>query len=138
MASRFCRVISPLLGIKWSLRGEEYFRMEGPCVIVANHQSSLDVLGQILISIVVTAGQLKDAHSIFFAGMFEFWHVMGKCTIVAKKELFYAWPFGLAAWLCGLTFVDRMKSDEARDIMNSSAQLIKSEKVRDTFCSLSN
>lgn len=54
---------------------------------------------------------------------------MDKCTVVAKKELFYAWPFGLAAWLCGLIFIDRMNTDKARTTINRATILIKEKKV---------
>jgi lysophosphatidate acyltransferase len=61
--------------------------------------------------------------------MFDIWPVMDKCTVVAKKELFYAWPFGLAAWLCGLIFIDRLNSDKARATINRATTLIKEKKV---------
>jgi len=66
---------------------------------------------------------------LFVTGMFDIWPVMDKCTVVAKKELFYAWPFGLAAWLCGLIFIDRMNTDKARTTINRATTLIKEKKV---------
>jgi len=66
---------------------------------------------------------------LFLTGMFDIWSVMDKCTVVAKKELFYAWPFGLAAWLCGLIFIDRMNTDKARTTINTATTLIKEKKV---------
>lgn len=66
---------------------------------------------------------------LFLTGMFDIWPVMDKCTVVAKKELFYAWPFGLAAWLCGLIFIDRMNTDKARTTINRATTLIKEKKV---------
>lgn len=65
--------------------------------------------------------------------MFEIWPVMGKCTVVAKKELFYAWPFGLAAWLCGLIFIDRLNSESSRQTINNSMDQLKKDKVSGTF-----
>lgn len=64
------------------------------------------------------------------AGMFDIWPVMNKCTVVAKRELFYAWPFGLAAWLCGLIFIDRMQSDKARNSLCDAVELIKQKKIK--------
>ncbi|XP_020713811.1 1-acyl-sn-glycerol-3-phosphate acyltransferase alpha isoform X2 [Ceratitis capitata] len=90
-ASTFCHRVSTLIGLRWELRGREHLQKDQACIIIANHQSSLDILG-----------------------MFEIWHVMNKCTVVAKRELFYAWPFGLAAWLAGLTFIDRVRGEKAR------------------------
>lgn len=63
-------------------------------------------------------------------GMFEIWAIMRKCTVVAKKELFYAWPFGLAAWLCGLIFIDRVNAGGARAAINKAAAIIKKDQVR--------
>ena len=107
--------MSTLLGIRWELRGREYLEKEQACIIVANHQSSLDILG-----------------------MFNIWPVMEKCTVVAKKEIFYAWPFGLAAWLCGLIFIDRMNSEKARSDINTATKQIKEKKVNWLFGNNSN
>lgn len=65
----------------------------------------------------------------FYLGMFDIWHIMDKCTVVAKKELLYAWPFGLAAWLCGLIFIDRVHARRAHNSMNDAANVIKEKKV---------
>lgn len=64
-----------------------------------------------------------------FLGMFDIWPIMDKCTVVAKKELFYAWPFGLAAWLCGLIFINRVNSGKAREAMNTAGEIVKEGKV---------
>lgn len=61
--------------------------------------------------------------------MFDIWHIMDKCTVVAKKELYYAWPFGLAAWLCGLIFIDRVHAKKAHNSINDAAVVIKQKKV---------
>ncbi|KZC13289.1 1-acyl-sn-glycerol-3-phosphate acyltransferase alpha [Dufourea novaeangliae] len=63
-------------------------------------------------------------------GLFQIWPVMEKCTVIGKKELFYAWPFGLAAWLCGLIFIDRMNSEKARTVMNTATNHIKDKKIK--------
>lgn len=62
--------------------------------------------------------------------MFDLWPVMQKCTVVAKRELFFAWPFGLAAWLCGLIFINRMQSERARDALHKASDSIKSKKTK--------
>lgn len=65
-----------------------------------------------------------------FVGMFDIWHVMNKCTAVAKRELFYAWPFGLAAWLAGLIFIDRVKGERARKTLNTVSSRIKKDNIK--------
>ncbi|KAI4457480.1 1-acyl-sn-glycerol-3-phosphate acyltransferase [Holotrichia oblita] len=91
--------------MKWILRGREYLEKDDSFIIVSNHQSSLDILG-----------------------IFDIWAIMDKCTVVAKKELFYAWPFGLAAWLAGLIFIDRMNSEKARKTMQDAAESVKAKR----------
>lgn len=108
LASSLCHHISTLLGLRWELRGREHLEKNRACIIVANHQSSLDILG-----------------------MFDLWPVMDKCTVVAKKEIFYAWPVGLAAWLCGLIFIDRMNSEKARSALNTATKEITNKKVKE-------
>lgn len=46
LASTVCRKVTTLVGLKWELRGEEHLEKDRACIIVANHQSSLDVLGK--------------------------------------------------------------------------------------------
>lgn len=58
---------------------------------------------------------------------------MNKCSIVSKSELFFAWPFGLAAWLAGSIFISRMQSDRARDILRKAAAHIKSKNIKLCF-----
>lgn len=62
--------------------------------------------------------------------MFAIWHVMNKCTVVAKRELFYAWPFGLAAWLAGLTFIDRVRGEKARSTLNAVNSRVKLDNIK--------
>ncbi|CAL7947964.1 unnamed protein product [Xylocopa violacea] len=107
LASSMCSCLTNFLGVRWELRGREHLEQERACIIVANHQSSLDILG-----------------------MFQIWPVMEKCTVVAKKEIFYAWPFGLSAWLSGLIFIDRMNSDKARSVINTATNYIKDKKIK--------
>lgn len=94
------------MGLRWELRGREHLDQDVACIIVANHQSSLDLLG-----------------------MFYLWPIMGRCTAIAKKEVFYAWPFGLAAWLSGLIFIDRLNSEKARAVINNASKQSKDKKV---------
>lgn len=62
--------------------------------------------------------------------MFEIWPVMHKTTVVAKRELLYAWPFGVCAWLCGLIFIDRYKADESKLKMNKALERLKKQDIK--------
>jgi len=54
---------------------------------------------------------------------------MDKCAPVAKKELFYIWPFGLGAWLAGVVFIDRLNSKKAHQQLVHASKLMKTHKV---------
>lgn len=45
-ASTWCHRVTALIGLRWELRGKEHLEKDQACIIVANHQSSLDVLGK--------------------------------------------------------------------------------------------
>lgn len=70
-----------------------------------NHQSSLDVLT-----------------------LMKLWP-RENSTILAKKQLLYAGPFGLITWLGGMTFIDRFNSDKARSTINQLADKVNHENV---------
>lgn len=55
----------------------------------------------------------------------------GNCTPLAKKELLYSGPFGLAIWLCGITFIDRLNPEKSRGTIDQLADKINKENVSD-------
>jgi lysophosphatidate acyltransferase len=95
LAALILNPILRLFGLKYRVENAEVLDEDGPCVIVANHQSSLD-----------------------FIGMMHIWpeHVR-YCTILAKKELMWAGPFGSSSWLAGVEFVDRKNRHQSSETM---------------------
>lgn len=61
--------------------------------------------------------------------MFEMWPHMKRCTVVAKRPLIYAGAFGFGAWLSGLVFIDRLKTDKARLLLKKATERVIREKV---------
>lgn len=59
----------------------------------------------------------------------ELWPVLQNCTVISKKEILYLGTFGLASWLWGTVFIDRVKPEEAQTTVNSTAEIIKNRKV---------
>lgn len=106
IASYTCSWITKIVEIHWELRGKEHLEQDRGCIIVSNHQSAFDILG-----------------------MYQIWPIMNKCTAIAKREIFYLWPCGLAAWLGRLIFIDRMNSDSARIVLNNATDYIKKNNV---------
>jgi len=108
MGAKMMNPLSRLLGIRWSLQGNiEHLSSKEPCVIVANHQSSVDLLG-----------------------MFYIWDMVGRMSVIAKQSLMYYGSFGITAYLCGTVFIDRRNIQEAQAKINNVAQTLVPDKVK--------
>jgi lysophosphatidate acyltransferase len=96
------------LGLTYRVENAEVLHNNDPCVIVANHQSSID-----------------------FISLMALWpeHVR-YCTILAKKELFWALPFGFSAWLAGLEYIDRKNHQRASQTMRQLTDKVQHESLR--------
>lgn len=57
------------------------------------------------------------------------WPRMKRCTVVAKRPLMFTGAFGFGAWLSGLVFIDRLKTERARQLMMEATQRVIKEKV---------
>ncbi|CAF4505098.1 unnamed protein product [Rotaria socialis] len=97
-----------LLGIEYCVENIQVLDKNESCIIVANHQSSID-----------------------FIGMMYIWseHVR-YCTILAKKELLLAGPFGIGSWLAGVEFIDRNNRQRASETMSQIMKKIQSKPLR--------
>jgi lysophosphatidate acyltransferase len=74
---------------------------------------------------------LTNNFDLPFSGMFTQWHVMQKCTAIARKKIFWVWPFGLVAWLAGVVFIDRVPSyHKTHETVNKAAEYICKQKVK--------
>lgn len=65
--------------------------------------------------------------------MFTIWDVVGKIAAIAKKELLYVFPFGLAAWLAGVVFIDRKNPKMAYQQLKATSEVMIKQKVCQTF-----
>lgn len=97
-----------ILGLKYRVENAQVLDKDGPCIIVANHQSSID-----------------------FIGMMHIWpkHVR-YCTILAKKELIWAGPFGPSSWFAGVEFVDRKNRERSAETMRHIMKKIQNKSLR--------
>lgn len=95
-------------GVDYRVENGDVLKNDKPCVIVANHQSSID-----------------------FIGMMSIWpDYVKKCTILAKKELILAGPFGPGSWLAGVEFVDRKNRERAKETMDALTKKIQETSLR--------
>ena len=104
--TRPLRAIGWLLGLEWQLRGIERVLSNTACVVVANHQDAIDVLG-----------------------MVELWPHFGCLVSVMKREIWLGLPFALAAWLCGQIFIDRSNPTRARESLARAQQRMCDERL---------
>ncbi|KAG5682758.1 hypothetical protein PVAND_012091 [Polypedilum vanderplanki] len=105
------RLMSPVLGLSYELRGINNLEKDYACVIASNHQSSLD-----------------------FLCMYEIWYAMRRhpifrVTAVARMLLLFAGPYGIGAWLSGLIFINKDSPDRGIKKMNESMEYLKKNKI---------
>jgi len=93
------------MGLHLEIRDEHLLNADKSYVLCCNHQSMLDLIPVMRI--------LPD-----------------RCTILAKKELLLAGTFGVAAWLCGIVFVDRLNPQSARQTMQKIVEAIVNDKLK--------
>ncbi|XP_051962073.1 1-acyl-sn-glycerol-3-phosphate acyltransferase alpha-like [Xyrauchen texanus] len=98
------RHVKYFLGLRFEVSGWQHLQAEGPYVIISNHQSSLDVLGVMEV--------LPD-----------------RCTMVAKKELIWAGTVGMICWLGGIVFINRKKTNDAKNVMSDAAKTMLADQI---------
>ena len=95
----------PLLGVKMEVRGLEHLDGEEPCVIVANHQNSLD--------------------------LFICPHAVVKRTVsIGKKSLRWIPFFGQIYWITGNILIDRERSHKAAKSMSYTKNMMLVRKLK--------
>ncbi|XP_061475019.1 1-acyl-sn-glycerol-3-phosphate acyltransferase alpha-like [Rhineura floridana] len=93
------------LGIKIKVQGAQNLHLEGPYVILANHQCSVDVLGMLQI-------------------------LPERCILIVKKELIHYLTVGIAGWLSGFIFIDRKERAASIHAMAKAADTIVRDNLR--------
>nr|XP_009664108.1 PREDICTED: 1-acyl-sn-glycerol-3-phosphate acyltransferase beta [Struthio camelus australis] len=92
-------------GLRFEVKGLENFEVEGPAIIVSNHQSILDMMGLMEV--------LPD-----------------DCVQVGKKELMYAGTVGLIIYLGGVIFINRKSTSSAKMVMAEVAKTMATDNVK--------
>lgn len=55
---------------------------------------------------------------------------MNRTTVVAKRELLFVGPFGIAAYLSGLIFIDRLNREKSMNTLNEAMEQLKKNKTK--------
>ncbi|NXL46528.1 PLCB acyltransferase, partial [Podilymbus podiceps] len=99
------RTFKYFFGLRFEVKGLENFEVEGPAIIVSNHQSILDMMGLMEV--------LPD-----------------DCVQVGKKELMYAGTVGLIIYLGGVIFINRKSTTSAKMVMAEVAKTMATDNVK--------
>ncbi|XP_065204399.1 1-acyl-sn-glycerol-3-phosphate acyltransferase beta-like, partial [Planococcus citri] len=105
---RIFSYVSKILNVRWSIKGVENLKLNESCVLVANHQNNLDVLGV----------------SQIYA------HLETSCVALANDDCIYSGPFGLCARLNRFTLIN--ESDELfshKNLLPSKIKQLKHDNV---------
>lgn len=127
------------------MKGLENIRTDRGGVVLMNHQSAIDLTGmpidfnapicrsftELICFVLICFFFLLV---IFFSPVLAYlWPVIGRATVVAKKELFYAFPFGLAAYLWGTLYIDRKNKSDALNRLNQESIAIQQQNAKLLF-----
>ncbi|XP_038193094.1 1-acyl-sn-glycerol-3-phosphate acyltransferase beta [Arvicola amphibius] len=102
--SWFVRSFKYVYGLRFEVRGQKKLEVDGPCVIISNHQSILDMMGLMEI-------------------------LPKRCVQIAKRELLFTGPVGLIMYLGGVYFINRQRARTAMTLMSDLGDLM----VRDNL-----
>jgi len=101
IATKMLRWVNWPISIKFKIENPERLQVPSAAVLLLNHQSAIDLMS-----------------------LMEIWPIIENAAQIAKKELMWAGPFGLASWLTGTVFIDR-SSKSSRDDMNACGKEAK-------------
>lgn len=101
----FVRTMKYVFGLRFEVKGLKNFQIDGPCVIISNHQSILDMMGLMEI--------LPD-----------------RCVQIAKRELMFAGSVGLITYLGGVIYINRKRTRDAKSIMAGVAQAMTDDNLK--------
>lgn len=68
-----------------------------------------------------------------FLVLANLWPVIGRATVVSKKELLYVPPFGIASYLWGTLFIDRANRTESVNKLNQESVAIRENAAKLLF-----
>lgn len=103
--SWFVRSFKYVYGLRFEVRGQKKLEMDGPCVIISNHQSILDMMGLMEI-------------------------LPKRCVQIAKRELLFTGPVGLIMYLGGVYFINRQRARTAMTLMADLGDLMVKDNLK--------
>ncbi|XP_077545514.1 1-acyl-sn-glycerol-3-phosphate acyltransferase alpha-like [Haemaphysalis longicornis] len=95
-----------LFGVGFKVLHAERLASVRNCILVANHQNSLDIIGIV-----------------------SHWRLFHPCVPVIKKWFLYSGPVGLLCWLTGSVFIDRSDGRRGREALNAKLRDVSDGKL---------
>jgi lysophosphatidate acyltransferase len=72
-----------------------------------------------------------QAHIQAHVQFLDIWHVIGKMTVIAKRELLYVGgTFGISAWLGGITYINRNAGGKAVQAINETVVELNKQNIK--------
>uniref|UniRef100_A0A1A9UGP9 1-acyl-sn-glycerol-3-phosphate acyltransferase n=2 Tax=Glossina TaxID=44049 RepID=A0A1A9UGP9_GLOAU len=96
-----CRQLCKALGVTMEVRGLENIRKDSGGVVLINHQSCLDL-----------------------CVLAHLWPVVGRATVVAKREILYLPFFGIGSWMWGTLFINRSRKHDSINALQKESKAI--------------
>ncbi|XP_051022917.1 1-acyl-sn-glycerol-3-phosphate acyltransferase beta [Acomys russatus] len=103
--SWFVRSFKYVYGLRFEVTGRSKLDVDGPCVIISNHQSILDMIGLMEI-------------------------LPKRCVQIAKRELLFTGPVGLIMYLGGVYFINRQRARTAMTVMSDLGDLMVKDNLK--------
>ncbi|XP_069465692.1 1-acyl-sn-glycerol-3-phosphate acyltransferase beta isoform X1 [Ambystoma mexicanum] len=101
----FVRSMKYAYGLRYEVKGLENLQVDGPCVIISNHQSILDMMGLMEI--------LPD-----------------RCVQIAKKALIFAGSVGLITYLGGVIYINKKRTTDAKKVMEEVGEVMMKDNLK--------
>ncbi|KAL6741397.1 hypothetical protein Aduo_014656 [Ancylostoma duodenale] len=111
-------------GITMEIRGfdENLANLEGPAIVICNHQAS----GSSQVISKISDKQYMSALDV--VAMTRVWPP--RCTVMMKKSLQYIPFFNLASFLANAIFIDRFNHEKAMSQIDSCVEKLKSKNLK--------
>uniref|UniRef100_A0A182NEM7 1-acylglycerol-3-phosphate O-acyltransferase n=1 Tax=Anopheles dirus TaxID=7168 RepID=A0A182NEM7_9DIPT len=98
---------SKVLGITWELRNAKILRQAKGAIVLTNHQSSMDILGMMIL-----------------------WGILRKVVAIAKLEILFLFPFGPSAWLAGVQYINRKNRPSAMKVFDRCKRMMTEDDAK--------
>lgn len=104
------------------VRGLENIRKENGSVVLMNHQSALDLCGMNWIYYFLSNNVW--IYYFYYIVLAYLWPVIGRATVVSKKEVLYLPFFGFGSWLWGTLFINRSRKSDSINTLQKESRAI--------------